>query len=824
MTAALKPFQQEVCAGIVARWQLVKARYDALPAAEDETERDKVRRTDAALVLQAPTGSGKTLLAIEAIAAMARVERVLWFWFAPFAGLIEQARGALVAQAPQLALLDLATDRRLDAVARGGVFVTTWQSVAANKKEGRKARVKSDAGLALDALLAQARADGVRIGCVVDEAHHGFHRDTEARRFFVDVLRPDYTLMMTATPRDADARAFERDTGYGIGEPDDWASVAREAAVDAGLLKRGVKLVRFVARNNDEAALIDYEHTALRACTEMHRRLASTLREAGVGLIPLMLVQVPNGEEAQKVARKYLIDELGFPESAVRLHTAKEPDPDLIALARDPAVEVLVFKMAVALGFDAPRAFTLAALRGTREPDFGVQVIGRIVRVHPSMQGRTGLAPELDYGYVFLANSEAQEGLLEAGKQINELETHAPELGTQTVVTVMGGDKRVQVLKTGQSGALWLDGGATPAPPAEPTSALGAFDADAARNLTGDLFVDSPSPTAASAAASAVATVLASDAATVVTYRRRPEVPSSLLSEWLPPPGGTLEEQVVAYVDFNREVLGSMHQTLARVLRVETDVFAAVKEDAETYELAKLSAERIGSKVERELDMFREIDRRKMLALLASRFREKLMEAGFPPPPDADALDDALDLVLARHPALLREANKRARMPQVEERRVDLPPAITHPAALPTSRRNAYGVLPPGLNADERAIARMLDEDDKVLWWHRNPPRRPESVALYRWNDGAAFYPDFIVAYADRPTTDHIALLEPKGPLLWGLPTEVAKALGPAHAQYGRCVFVGKRKGKPFELLRPIDRRLEPDGAFDVARLRFVDR
>jgi hypothetical protein len=267
-----------------------------------------------------------------------------------------------------------------------------------------------------------------------------------------------------------------------------------------------------------------------------------------------------------------------------------------------------------------------------------------------------------------------------------------------------------------------------------------------------------------------------------------------------------------------------MHQTLARVLRVETDVFAKVQEDAETYELAKLSADRIGMKVERELDLFQEIDRRRLLTLLAARFRDKLMEAGFPPPRDADALDDALDLVLARHPALLRDANKRARMPQVEERRVDLPLAITSPNSLAASRRNAYAVMPPGLNGDERAIARMLDEDDMVLWWHRNPPRRSESVALYRWDDGAAFYPDFVVAYADRPATDHVALLEPKGPLLWGLPAEVAKASGPAHAQYGKCVFVGKRKGKPFELLRPVGNRLEPDGAFDVPRLRFVDR
>ncbi|MEI2623657.1 MAG: hypothetical protein V9G23_06975 [Giesbergeria sp.] len=32
--------------------------------------------------------------------------------------------------------------------------------------------------------------------------------------------------------------------------------------------------------------------------------------------------------------------------------------------------EVLIFKVAVALGFDAPRAFTLVSMRGAKDTDF----------------------------------------------------------------------------------------------------------------------------------------------------------------------------------------------------------------------------------------------------------------------------------------------------------------------------------------------------------------------------------------------------------------------------------------------------------------------
>ena len=96
----------------------------------------------------------------------------------------------------------------------GGVFVVTWASLAARSAESRRARQSGDIGTAIDAIIALAREEGLRIGCVVDEAHHGFQRAAQARSFFSDVLKPDYALLMTATPRDADMPAFERATGY----------------------------------------------------------------------------------------------------------------------------------------------------------------------------------------------------------------------------------------------------------------------------------------------------------------------------------------------------------------------------------------------------------------------------------------------------------------------------------------------------------------------------------------------------------------------------------------------------------------------------------
>jgi hypothetical protein len=65
-------------------------------------------------------------------------------------------------------------------------------------------------------------------------------------------------------------------------------------------------------------------------------------------------------------------------------------------------------------------------MRAARDEDFGVQLVGRILRVHRRLQARARartLPLSLRYGYVLLAVAEAQTGLDLAGQRINKLQT-----------------------------------------------------------------------------------------------------------------------------------------------------------------------------------------------------------------------------------------------------------------------------------------------------------------------------------------------------------------------------------------------------------------
>ncbi|UYO94692.1 DEAD/DEAH box helicase [Pollutimonas sp. M17] len=817
-------FQERHIDAIVARFQNLRDNYNRLT---NPQELGKLRKQSAAIMLQAPTGIGKTLIATEAVARFSVLDDVVWFWFAPYSSLIDQAAASLQRQAPQLKILNIEHQRTPDELASGALFVITWQTVATKTKESRLARSTGDAGLSVDDLIIQARALGLRVGVVVDEAHHGFVKAKEAYRFFSEVLEPDYALMMTATPRDEDIAGFADKTGYQVGDSSEWATITRFEGYQAGLLKLGVKTAQFLTGNNDDAALVDFEEVAMSECAAMHRHIKSVLADAGIGLTPLMLVQVPNGGAALEKAREYLTGPLKFPESAVKVHVAEEPDPNLQALAQDPTVEVLVFKMAIAMGFDAPRAFTLAALRGTRDANFGIQVVGRIMRVHSLLQRRPETPQMLNYGYVFLANREAQEGLAGAATVINKLQGHTANVTPETVVTFTVDSSFVQVVKTGQTPTMFpLRDDATPA------AMTTAFALDGTATPGGQaqhgfsqaqhLFPELAKAELAHGAQDRPTRLVQAfrlDAEEQYDYPLTVQALPPLVTEVLPVHADDFEAQLVSFLDFT-SMLADRDRSRTKLVKRTVDIFEAndTPDDADVW--ARMSAANIAQRARQIAFEYPDVDRRSFLAGLLQRFRDALEAGGFELPETDEELTQQLELVLVRNPNMIRQAHKRCRASQIQTQTRVLPPVHKSKYRLEPAKRNVYGVFPADLSAEELRFAEILDTSADVQWWHRNPVRQPESVALYRWSSGIGFFPDFLVAVKERKAGDGVALVEFKGPQLQQYDKEKA---GAVHMHYGRVFMVGGsgKDKKELRLFRLVEGALVDDGLFEVGRLRY---
>jgi type III restriction enzyme len=390
-----------------------------------------------AILFEAPTGTGKTIMAGHVAAAASLLHRsapampVLWFWIAPFVGVIGQTIRTIQSEFDALRVRDALVDRDCQDVKSGDVFVTTWANVAVANSQSRRVRSATETTLSIDGLIDFARTQGFAIGAVIDEAHHSFRGQTEAIRFYREVLQPELTILVTATPRDRDLQAFTQ--GAGITNLRR-ITVSRAQAISDRLIKEGVKVAVFKAPQ-DVQGLIDFRKTALRQGVATHNALKALLANSGATVTPLLLVQVDSTENSVAEAAQWL-KELGFRSEGnaglIRSHTAEEPDPHLSSLVADETVEVLIFKLAVATGFDAPRAFTLVSFRSVRDSDFGVQIVGRVLRVDRRLQSVRNAPTALDYGYVFLSDNGGQAGLLSAAERINairsELASIAPNV------------------------------------------------------------------------------------------------------------------------------------------------------------------------------------------------------------------------------------------------------------------------------------------------------------------------------------------------------------------------------------------------------------
>ncbi len=819
-SVAPKAYQDDAVKNALEIFRYAENQLQQVNSAEDQ---HSISAYNGCVLLEAPTGAGKTLMAGLIAESFAQPDhhdnaRIIWFWFTPFSGLVEQAKSALKCEFNGLRIRDLSCERKTYSAKSGDVFVTTWASVAARNAETRKLRSSGDLSLALDEFIPELREAGFRIGVVVDEAHHSFTKATETVSFYREVMRPDFTLLITATPDDADVEKFRKAAGLAMVHR---IQVSRLNAVDAGLIKEAVKSIAYLVPD-DQQELVDLSATALEDGWRTHQAIKAQLAEAKIHLTPLMLVQVGNtgkaGETAIEQAKQYLLN-LGLQEEAIAWYTADDPNDDLLAVARDESKEVLIFKVAVALGFDAPRAFTLVSLRGTKSTDFGIQVVGRILRVHRKLQAMAiskSLPNVLRFGYVFLADVESQGGLLSAGAKINAITTQLSEITPHTLVVKMGGQAMVQVSPSGQTSLLPQPYNAPPWQPAEIRNYNTQPTISYLNGSTLPLLDEWLIPQSPSVKTSEPSAINRLPLNGNTQFALRGGLPDRFKTEQLPLETAELEQCICKRARLDAVVLSAgLRKNMKITRKTIDDIFDKQNEVVDSI-LAKLSNAEIARRAQRVLFDADYYDPRELNALLLTRLRTEYndhqgMEL------NERELARALNLILATFPHLVRDA---ARICSATFKRVldaaALPSFVEAPNCISRSRLNIYGVIPQDLNDTEYRFAEMLDADTSksVAWWQRNEPRKPWSVGIVM-PSGDKFFPDFIVGVNNRYQHDGLLLVEIKGSHIVNSEDTLEK-INAEHKQYGKPLMLTRQDDGKFWIMRYIEssRRAEQDQVF----------
>lgn len=786
---------------------------------EDLPSRLAASAYNGCVLIQAPTGAGKTLIAGMVAEEFSKDTKIVWLWFTPFAGLVEQARISIKNDFQGLRVRDISCERVARGTRSGDVFVTTWASVAASRKDARRIRRDGDVSVSLDHFLEQLRASGFKVGVLVDEAHHTFSTGTESVKFYREVLKPDFTLMITATPDDQDAENFRKSSGIAVMHR---ITVSRLDAVEAKLIKGGIKSVAYLA-GDQHRDLIDFGLAALMDGVRVHQAIKVQLAAEGIDMVPLLLVQVDSSEKSVAKAKKDLMD-LGIREEAIAVYTSKEPDDELLAVARDESREVLIFKMAVALGFDAPRAFALVSMRGAQDKDFGVQIVGRILRVDRRLQGKQ-VSELLKYGYVFLADAEKQTGLTGAADKINAIRTEMSAISPFTMQVTIGGQTGVQVVENGRQPSLWAAPWEPPGLPELITEEDSPVLQQKGQQSLLEGFILSPLPAPANKPGRATPNTVSSPA-----FPQSPGEQYYGLSDGIPRVFKTelrnletsgLLQCVEKLIKLDGNVLTAGLRRAVTIKRKEEEIFT---HDVTYEELqARLSDADIVIRGQRLLFEPDYLDPRQLQKALLTRLTNECRERGFDELLESpENLRRAMHLILIAHKNLLRDAVRTCSAQHKElVDTASLPETVTWPTGCITARLGVYGVFPPDLNNDELAFAQLLDADmsETVEWWHRNEPCKRHSIGLVM-PDGKNYFPDFMVKVKGRSKGDGLLLIEVKGKFLMNSGNTPDKALA-SHGLYRQPLMVMLEESGRWMTLRFNEKtdKLEPDAVFRLDAL-----
>jgi type III restriction enzyme len=352
---------------------------------------------DKMIAFKAPTGSGKTFMLssmIDEIVNESENKDFCFVWASIGKGELQiqsfDAVSAYLGGYPKCSLLDNEFFGSRSYIKKFEVVFVNWEKLVQKDSTTGKWKnciMKDQEGASFIKVIAETKKRGTKIILVIDESHIGKSQEGRILEFKNTILEPDITIEMSATP---------------LTKPD--VSVDPEKVIDEGMIKESI----IVNEGIHEKLIVNDDITSEELVLEFgyNKRLSliEDYREIGSEVNPLVLVQIPNMEQGDQkiIVIQDFLRNRGITLENGKLKfwlTGKEHDFDKkkIKEINDPT-EFLVFKTAVATGWDCPRAHVLVKFREGNSETFEIQTIGRILR---TAEAKSYGNSKLDNAYIF---------------------------------------------------------------------------------------------------------------------------------------------------------------------------------------------------------------------------------------------------------------------------------------------------------------------------------------------------------------------------------------------------------------------------------------
>lgn len=341
------------------------------------------------LVFKAPTGSGKTVMASDMLMRLndelterpdAPFTEVAYIWIAPNK-LHEQSYFKMKNYFTETKILRPMIYDELDHsiegyIHPGEILFVNWESI--NKDNAVMVRETELSASLYDITRRTQEDNGIPIIVIIDEEHMFGSRNAKKSEKVLSNICPKVEIRISATPLpESTAKAEEQVT------------VPRERVIAEQMIKESVILNPALEFNPMLGTL---NQQLINLALKKREELADAYRKEGVDINPLLLIQLPNDGEAmtgddnsvKEEVLTYLdsIKGINVANGKLAIWLSNEKTDNLQTIANpDDITEVLLFKQAIALGWDCPRAAVLLIFRKIESFTFSAQTVGRILRM-----------------------------------------------------------------------------------------------------------------------------------------------------------------------------------------------------------------------------------------------------------------------------------------------------------------------------------------------------------------------------------------------------------------------------------------------------------
>ena len=360
------------------------------------------------IVFEAPTGSGKTVMACQALAGIVdelqgqRRKDVAFIWFAPRKLHLQSycKLKNIFTETRKLRPVMFDELEQSEGIRPGEILFVNWESV--NKKDNLMVRDNESSASLYEIARRTQEERGLPIVAVIDEEHMFWSKTADKSAEVLERINPMVELRMSATPKTA--------------KPKEKVTVYRRDVIEAEMIKKDIVLNPDIELDfSDE---LELNENLIKVALEKRNQIADAYKGLGLSINPLLLIQLPNDTKESMTAedsriaeqvKEYLEKICNITEKngrlAVWLANEKSNLPALES--NDNMAEVLLFKEAIALGWDCPRAAVLLIFRKLQSTQFTVQTVGRILRM-PEHQHYSNELLNTGYVYTDIAKDKIQ--------------------------------------------------------------------------------------------------------------------------------------------------------------------------------------------------------------------------------------------------------------------------------------------------------------------------------------------------------------------------------------------------------------------------------